>query len=320
VAGNSKRKGAVRKPGSKKGATRGSGGQGRKALAGKGPTPKAEDRPYHPEHKRAKSAQRARAARAGGAATGSPLASSGELVVGRNAVTEALRAEVRAEALYVFTHIDTDDRVSEAVTRAHDAGIPIHEVPKADLDAATSHPHQGIVLAVAPFPYVDIAELVGIPGTPLIVVLDGIQDPGNLGAIARSALALGATGLLIPERRAAAVTAAAWRTSAGALARLPVARVTNLVRALDQLKNAGIFVVGLAAQADTSISDTVLLDGPVAIVVGSEGKGMARLTTETCDEVVSISLASGAESLNASVAAGIALHVAAAARAGETHV
>lgn len=315
MAGNSQRKGAVRKPGSKKGAVVGSGGNGRRALEGKGPTPKAEERPGHVAYRRKQredvkaSAPRRQATRAGG------RGSLTEVIAGRNPVLEALRAGLSAEGLRVFNHIDADERISESLRMALEADIEVREVTKPELDALTGGAsHQGIALVVAPFDYAEPGDLLDVGGIPLIVALDSIQDPRNLGAIMRSAVAFGATGVLIPERRAAGVTAAAWKTSAGAAARIPVARATNLVRALEDLKSRGCFVVGLAADGELAIGASDLLNGPVVLVVGSEGKGLSRLVRQTCDQVAAIPISSEAESLNASVAASVALYEAARSR------
>lgn len=322
MAGNSQRRGAVRKTGSKKGATVGSGGQRRKGLAAKGPTPKAEDRVSHPAARRA----RAEAKRAEDAKRGTQRLE--DLVVGRNPVLEALRAGVPAEQLVVVDLIDLDDRVAEAVSLAADLGIPVRERPRRELDRlAGDVPHQGVVLRIAPFAYADPDDLLaargaprapGLPGAPpLLVALDGITDPHNLGAIARSAAAFGAAGLLLPARRSAGVTAAAWRSSAGAFARLPVATVPNLAQALADAQEAGFFVVGLAGESAESVAGAAAhyRDVPVVIVVGAEGAGLSRLVAERSDTLASIPMPGGFESLNASVAAGIALHTFAAARA-----
>jgi len=312
VAGNSRRQGATRKPGSKKGATVGSGGKGRRALEGKGPTPKAEDRVYHPAHRRKKQSERGprHAAPAKARVPGGP-----EIVAGRNPVLEALRSGVRARSLAVFSRIEADDRVREILHLALEADVEVHEVSKPRLDSVTGGAtHQGVALEVEPFDYLDPADLLDADGVPLIVVLDGIQDPRNLGAILRSAAAFGATGVLLPERRAAGVTVAAWKTSAGAAARIPIARATNLSRAIEDLKTRRVFVVGLAADGDVPIAESTLLAEPLAIVVGSEGKGLSRLVREACDEVAGIPISARTESLNASVAAAVALYEAAKAR------
>ncbi|WP_062379599.1 23S rRNA (guanosine(2251)-2'-O)-methyltransferase RlmB [Demequina pelophila] len=312
MAGNSQRRGATRNTGSKKGATVGTGGHGRKALEGKGPTPKAEDRPNHKAYKDKQRAERAaakRPARAGKATPKDRTSKSHELVVGRNSVLEALRMGMAATRLSVFNRIDADDRVTEIVGLAVDAGVDVVEVTKATLDAlADGSPHQGIALEVPPYQYAHPEDLLEAPSPVRIMALDGIQDPRNLGAIMRSAAAFGASGVLIPERRAAGVTVAAWKVSAGAAARLPVARATNMVRTLEDYKKAGCFVLGLAGDGDVSLHESNLLDGPLVIVVGSEGEGMGRLVRETCDQVASIPIAASTESLNASVAASLALY------------
>jgi 23S rRNA (guanosine2251-2'-O)-methyltransferase len=300
MAGNSARRGAVRK--SKKGATVGSGGKGRAALRGRGPTPRAEERAGHPAARRA-AAKAARPKRPSEAP---------ELLVGRNPVAEALRAKVPATALYVALGLDADERVTDAVRLAGKRGIALLEVSRAELDRMTDGLlHQGIALQVPPFMYTALPDLLARAGesttAPLLVALDGVTDPRNFGAIIRSAVAFGAHGVLVPARRAAGVTAAAWRTSAGTAARIPVSQVTNLVRALRDCQAAGLFVVGLDADGSTTLDDLAAADGPLVVVVGSEGRGLSRLVGETCDLTVSIPMAGPAESLNASVAAAVAL-------------
>ena len=310
MAGNSKRRGATRNAGSKKGATVGTGGHGRKALEGKGPTPKAEDRP---NHKAFKAKQRADAAAAKAPAAprrGKATRASGlELVVGRNASLEALRMGLKAHTLHVFTRIDADDRVTELVSLAVAQGVVVRDATKAQLDVlADGAVHQGIVLEVPPYEYAEPEDLLEAAHPIRILMCDHIQDPRNLGAIMRSAAAFGASGVVVPERRAAGVTVSAWKTSAGAAARIPVARATNLTRTLEDYKKAGLFVLGLDASGDVSLPQSTLLDGPLVIVVGAEGEGLSRLVREACDEVASIPIAATTESLNASVAASIALY------------
>ncbi|HVQ97242.1 MAG TPA: 23S rRNA (guanosine(2251)-2'-O)-methyltransferase RlmB [Mycobacterium sp.] len=300
MAGNSRRRGAVRKPGTKKGPTVGSGGQRRRGLEGRGPTPPAHLRPNHPAAKRARSAPRRPARRN----------DENENVLGRNPVLECLRAGVPATALYVALGAEADERLTEAVTRAADSGIAILEVPRTDLDRLTANGlHQGIALQVPPYDYAHpddlLAAAVAYPPA-LLVALDNISDPRNLGAIVRSVAAFGGHGVLIPQRRSASVTAVAWRTSAGAAARLPVARATNLTRTLKDWAARGLQVVGLDADGETKLDDLNGID-PLVVVVGSEGKGLSRLVRENCDAVVSIPMAGSAESLNASVAAGVVL-------------
>lgn len=309
MAGNSKRPGARRNPGSKKGATTGSGGQRRRGLEGKGPTPAAKDRPGHPAARRARAGQKREFA----AARRAPRA---DVVAGRNPVVEALRARTPAHELLVQSRVDLDDRIHEAVTLAAEQGLSVREVPRAELDTAAGDvAHQGMVLVAAPFTYTDLGDLLDT-SSPLWVVLDQVTDPRNLGAIARSAAAFGATALLIPQRRSAPVTAAAWRTSAGALARLPVCQIGNVAQTLQMLHEHGAFCVGLAADAPAGLADLGrLADGGVALVVGAEGRGLSALVAKRCDLLVSIPMTSATESLNASVAAGIALHWVSHARA-----
>ena len=305
MAGNSQRRGAVRKSGSKKGPTVGSGGVRRRGLEGKGATPPAKERTHHPAAKRAAKAakqQRGRPAR---------KTDDVELVLGRNPVVECLRAGVPATALYVALGAESDERLTESVTRAADSGIAILEVPRHDLDRmSTNGLHQGIALQVPPYDYAhpdDLLKSATSEAFPaLLVALDNISDPRNLGAIVRSVSAFGGHGVLIPQRRSASVTAVAWRTSAGAAARLRVARATNLNRTLKSWADAGLQIVGLDAEGDTEL-DALDASGPTVVVVGSEGKGLSRLVRENCDAIVSIPMAGPTESLNASVAAGVVL-------------
>jgi 23S rRNA (guanosine2251-2'-O)-methyltransferase len=195
------------------------------------------------------------------------------------------------------------------------------EAGRAELDRMTGGAiHQGLALKIRPYSYAhpeDLLDTRSVPAgqPPLIVALDGVTDPRNLGAVARSVAAFGGAGVLIPGRRTAGVTAGAWKASAGALARLPVAQASNLASALASYAKAGLFVVGLDGAADTEIGSLDLATSPLALVIGSEGKGLSRLVSQHCDVVVKIPI-SGAESLNASVAAGIALYQVAMLRAG----
>ena len=366
---------------------KGTGGHGKRRLAGKGPTPAAHLRPGHPARRRA-AAEEKRATGAGrdgdqGRAKGTPRdggpAGSGgttrgsrsgraglggqsaatpgrpgtprdggagkpgavrgtrrrarapggtgrsvdgpEVVAGRNAVLESLRAAVPANALYVAYRMEPDDRVAEAIRLAGDGGIAVLETGRAELDRLTGGAlHQGLALRVPPYEYAhpgDLAERAGDSGVAaLIVALDGVTDPRNLGAVARSAAAFGAHGVVIPARRSAGVTASAWKVSAGAMAHLPVARAANLVRALADYQQAGLFVAGLDARGGTDVADLEVADGPLVLVVGSEGRGLSRLTAERCDLLVRIPVAARTESLNAGVAAGIALYEVARRRTG----
>jgi 23S rRNA (guanosine2251-2'-O)-methyltransferase len=247
------------------------------------------------------------------------------LVVGRNAVTEALRAKVPVTALYVAIGVEADERVTESVRLAGNRGISLVEVSRAELERMTGGlPNQGLAAQVPPFRYVDLPDVLAVAAEAsapeLLVAVDGVTDPRNLGALIRSAVAFGAHGLVVPARRAAGVTAAAWRTSAGTAARLPVAQVTNLVRALRDAKQAGLFVVGLDARGTTSLDDLEMADQPLLVVVGSEGSGLSRLVGETCDLTVAVPMVGPAESLNASVAAGVTLaEIARMRRAGQAN-
>ena len=313
------------KPGShRKGAAVGSGGNSKRRLEGKGPTPPGEARKGHPKARRAAAAAKAAAkapakAPVKGSRVNAPAMARGskpnpdapETVVGRNPVVEALRAKVPATALYIAHGTDNDERMTEAVAIAGKAGISILEMSRAQLDKMTGGViHQGLALQVPPYAYHHPDDLLARSleaTTPLLVALDGVTDPRNLGAVVRSAAAFGAQGVLLPERRSAGMTAAAWRTSAGAAARLPVARCTNLARTLSSYKQAGLFVVGLAADGEVSLDDLEMATSPLVVVVGSEGEGLGRLVAQTCDLTVSIPMSGLTESLNAGIAAAVTL-------------
>jgi 23S rRNA (guanosine2251-2'-O)-methyltransferase len=313
MAGNSQRRGAIRKGSSKKGASVGSGGQRRRGLEGKGPTPKAAERPHHKAHRVAKAvAKRDGSARqTGRPAGGRRSKASSEIVAGRNSVVEALRADIPVTTMYVAGRIDADDRVREALKTATQRGIAILETPRGELDRLTDGAvHQGLALQVPPYEYAHPSDLVDpeAPGIPLVVALDGITDPRNLGAIIRSVAAFGGHGVVVPERRSAGMTASAWKTSAGAAARVPVALAPNLTRTLEEYRKAGFFILGLDMDGDVELPDLQLATEPLVIVVGSEGKGLSRLVSETCDQIVSIPMSSAVESLNAGLATGVTLY------------
>ncbi|HET6563298.1 MAG TPA: 23S rRNA (guanosine(2251)-2'-O)-methyltransferase RlmB, partial [Marmoricola sp.] len=179
---------------------------------------------------------------------------------------------------------------------------------------------QGLAAKMPAYEYAhadDLLDRAAEAGEPaLIVALDSVTDPRNLGAVVRSAAGFGAHGVVVPERRAAGMTASAWKTSAGAAARLPVAQTVNLTRQLKAYQEAGCMVVGLAADGEVSLPDLDLADGPLVLVVGSEGDGLSRLVAQTCDQLVSIPMVNQLESLNAGVAAGVALYAIAERRAG----
>ena len=361
----------------------GTGGQGRRKLEGKGPTPPAAERPGHPAQKRAsgsgsgsrrsadasgygsgsrrsadasgygsgsrRSADASgygsgsrRSADASGYGSGSrrfadasgsgsapssagarrPQRGAGEaaeFVAGRNPVVESLRARVPAATLYVGARVARDERVDEAIKLAADRGVPVLEAGPAELDRLTGGAlHQGLALRVRAYDYAHpddlLARAADAGQVPLIAALDSVTDPRNLGAIVRSAAAFGAHGVVVPARRGAGVTAGAWKASAGALARLPVARAANLARALQSYRDAGVFVAGLDAAGEVTIRDLDLATAPLVLVTGSEGKGLSRIVTQTCDVLVRIPIAASTESLNAGVATGIALYEVAAVR------
>jgi len=240
-----------------------------------------------------------------------PTKEGPELLLGRNPVVEALRALIPATALYIAQGIDIDDRITEIVRTSGDRGIPILEVSRNELDRMTGGVlHQGVGLQVPPFAYENFDDLVAASleqTAPLLVALDGVTDPRNLGAVIRSVAAFGAHGVFMTERRAAGITATAWRTSAGAAARVPVAQVVNLTRAVKAAQQAGFTAIGLDADGETDLYQLEAAVGPLLVVVGSEGRGLSRLVGETCDLRVSIPMASDVESLNASVAAAVTL-------------
>lgn len=320
MAGNSSRKGAIRK--SSKRPQAGSGGQVRRGLAGKGPTPKATEREYHKAHKIAEAKKRAEAKRG----RGGPRRKTGdaEWIAGRNSVLEALRERVPVTSVYVAEGAERDNRLREVFRLAAEYGVGLLEVSRGELDRLTDGAvHQGLAAKIPPYEYAHPDDLLALADeagqAPLVVVLDSITDPRNLGAIVRSAAGFGAHGVVIPERRAASMTAAAWKTSAGAAARCPVAQAVNLTRQIQAYQEAGCFVVGLAADGDLTlpelVADADLANGPLVVVVGSEGDGLSRLVSENCDRLLSIPMAGVLESLNAGVAASVALYAISEARA-----
>jgi 23S rRNA (guanosine2251-2'-O)-methyltransferase len=317
MPGNSQRKGAVRKKG--KSTPAGSGGRVRRGLEGRGPTPRAEDRPYHKAYRKRrpeepnKTTGNNQRTRSSSPRTSNTATAGADWVIGRNPVLEAFQAGIPIRRAYVADGLERDDRLREIFKFAAENGIPLLQATRTELDRLTGGGvHQGVALQLPPFEYADaedvLADALDAETAPVVVACDSITDPRNLGAIIRSAAAFGAHGVIIPERRSAQLTAAAWKTSAGAAARVPVAQVTNLNRALKQYANAGFTVVGLAGEAETDVSGFPGIDGPVLLVVGSEGDGLSRLVRENCDVLVTIPISSAVESLNASVATSIALY------------
>jgi len=322
----------------------GSGGRIRKSLEGRGPTPRAEDRVYHKAF-RGKAAEAAQAGRRGtsrddGRTTSrgtpnrttsrddgrrpksGPAGAGAEWVVGRNPVLEALRAGLPVRALYALDGAERDSRLREIFAYAAEHSLPMLAVTRPELDKLTGGAvHQGVALRLPSFEYADADELLEAAlvaetrDDALLVALDGITDPHNLGAIIRSAAAFGAHGVVIPSRRSASMTAAAWKSSAGAAARVPVAKTGNLNQFVERASRAGYLIVGLAGEAGTDIADAPGLTGPTVLVVGAEGEGLSRLTRDRCDVLAGIPISPVMESLNASVAAAIALYEVARARA-----
>jgi 23S rRNA (guanosine2251-2'-O)-methyltransferase len=228
-------------------------------------------------------------------------------------VLEAIEAGIPIKAAYVAEGAERDDRLREILKLAAAHSTPLLEVTRAELDRLTGGAvHQGVALQLPAFDYLHPDDLLAAARAadtePLIVALDSITDPRNLGAIVRSAAAFGAHGVLIPERRSAGMTAAAWKTSAGAAARIPIARATNLNRTLRAYADAGLALIGLDGAAGDRIEDLTDASGPLVLVVGSEGAGLSRLVREACDATVAIPISGTVESLNAGVAAGIALY------------
>jgi len=227
---------------------------------------------------------------------------------GLHSVLEALEAGRRGVTRVLISASRDDHRIRRVLEAAHKAGVPVQRQPARALDRLSGgQAHQGVLALVAAAAYADPEELLrNAAPAPLFVVLDGVEDPRNLGAVVRAAAAAGADGIFLPERGTAGLTAVAVKASAGAAERIPVARVGNVVTLLTALKRKNIWVVGLdgSGEADWTAFD---FTSPVALVFGGEGRGLRRLARETCDVVLSIPMAGGVESLNLSVAAGIAL-------------
>ena len=310
MAGNSARRGAIKKTG-KGNPTAGSGGRVRRGLEGKGPTPKAKDREGHIVYKQRQREEKASVARK--KRTPSKKPGDTETIAGRNSVVEALRANMPVITVYVAEGAERDGRLREVFATVAEKGISLLEVPRNEMDKITHGAvHQGLAAKVPSYEYAHPNDLIEraeeMKEQPLIVALDSVTDPRNLGAVVRSAAGFGAHGVLIPERRSAGMTASAWKTSAGAAARIPVAQAVNLTRQLKAYKDEGLMVIGLAADGDVALPALDLADGPLVVVVGSEGKGLSRLVAETCDQIVSIPMVNSLESLNAGVAASVALY------------
>ena len=245
-------------------------------------------------------------------------------IFGVNPVLEALRAKRRAIREITIADGTKDARLAPLIEVARAEHVPVHYVPRKQLYRATGNAvHQGVVSRIAAAEYTDVDELLesidqlGRNGTPpLVMVLDGVEDPHNLGAILRTAECAGVHGVFVPERRAVGLTESVGKASAGAIEYVPVARATNLSRLIDQLKERNLWVVGTAADASTDYTDWDWTR-PSAIVMGSEGSGLHRLVREHCDALVRIPVRGQIGSLNVSVATGIVLYEALRQRAAQ---
>lgn len=238
------------------------------------------------------------------------MAQPGRLVGGLHPVRELLRAGQPVDRLLVAESRGASHVLDEILELAATARVPVEQLPRTDLDRrAEGLVHQGVLAHAPPFAYATLdAVLAAADGPALFVALDGVTDPHNLGSIARTAEAVGAHGLIVPGRRAATVTPTAEKAAAGALAHLPVVQVTNLVRTLGQLGEAGVWSLGLDGDAEVELGDHPLRSEPCVLVVGAEGEGLARLVRERCDALVRLPMVGRVGSLNASVAAAVALY------------
>lgn len=248
-----------------------------------------------------------------------PQAEADGVIEGRNAVVEALRAGVNIDKIYIMKG-ETDATLGHIASTARARGIVVADADRRKLDnMSRTHSHQGVIAVAAVREYVSVDDILNAARekgeAPLIVVCDELSDPHNLGAVIRTAECAGAHGVIIPKRRSAGLTAIVAKTSAGAVAHVPVARVANLPSTLKELKEQGVWVFGTAADGATSLY-AADLKGPAAIVIGSEGEGMGRLVSESCDFKVSIPMKGRLNSLNASAAAAILLYEAVRQRLG----
>ncbi len=233
------------------------------------------------------------------------------MIEGRNAVIEALRAGETIDKIFIARG-ETDKTLGHIASKARAAGVVVVEADRRKLDGMSrTHAHQGVIALAAVREYTTVEDILAIAEKrrekPLLVVCDEISDPHNLGAIIRTAECAGVHGVIIPKRRSAGLTAIVAKTSAGAVAHLPVARVPNIPSLLKDLKKQGLWIFGTAADGTTGLYDADLR-GPAAIVIGSEGEGMTRLASENCDFLVSIPMRGKLSSLNASAAAAVLLY------------
>ncbi|HLO86936.1 MAG TPA: 23S rRNA (guanosine(2251)-2'-O)-methyltransferase RlmB [Nostocaceae cyanobacterium] len=234
-----------------------------------------------------------------------------DLIYGRHPVLSALESQRSLNRIWITSRLRYDPRFHALILQAKENGTVIDEVEPKRLDQITEGAnHQGVAAQIAPYTYIELEDLIEKAkaiSDPVIIVADGITDPHNLGAIIRTAEAIGAQGLVMPQRRAVGITSTVVKVAAGALENFPVARVVNLSRALEQLKEAGFWIYGTAATGSEALH-TVNFSGPIVLVIGAEGEGLSMLTQRSCDVLVSIPLQGKTPSLNASVAAGMALY------------
>ena len=272
------------------------------------------DKPHHGRAYRSESGPKPRYSPRPEPEAASPMELDGRpldeehLLVGRNPIREALRAGRPMEKLLIASG-ELSGAAREIIRLARDADVIVQQVDRSRLDQIYPN-HQGMLAYVAAVPYVSTEDILAAAREkgedPFILLLDGVTDPHNLGAIIRSAECAGAHGVVVPERRASGLTPVVAKAAAGALSYMPIARVTNLNRAIDELKAEGVWVIGTAMDGEDAL--TADLTGPVALVIGSEGDGISRLTLEKCDRTISLPMLGRIESLNASVAAGILMY------------
>ena len=239
-------------------------------------------------------------------------------IAGRNAVIEALKANPSADTLFVEKG-QSGGSLSKIISLAKQAGCPIKEVAAQKLDGmATGTPHQGVVLTLSAAEYAEVSDILARAEEkgekPFVIIADEVEDPHNLGALIRTAETAGAHGVIIPKRRGVGLTAAVFKTSAGAASHLPVARVANLASTVEELKEQGLWIYGCDMEGENWCE--VNFEGGVALIVGSEGRGMSRLLKEKCDVMVSLPMQGEISSLNASVAGGIIMYEVARQRLG----
>ncbi|MCM3002257.1 MULTISPECIES: 23S rRNA (guanosine(2251)-2'-O)-methyltransferase RlmB [Paenibacillus] len=235
-----------------------------------------------------------------------------EIIAGKHSVTEALRSGRTINKIWIAENAQKH-LTQPIIFEAKKLGVVIQQVDKRKLDQmAPGMQHQGVVAQAAPYAYAEVEDILQVAEAkgeaPFILLLDEIEDPHNLGSILRTADCTGVHGVIVPKRRSAQVTATVSKTSAGAAEYVPVARVTNLGQTIEELKEKGIWVVGTDVSASSEMYDTNVFDGPVAVVIGNEGKGMGRLIREKCDVLVKLPMKGQINSLNASVAAGVVMY------------